>query len=104
MFWFPSQPFVSDVGKLGLLMHIVNTIFWVPLFVLAIISIAKRRKEKEHHPILLSCLLFALGYSVFFTRVRFRLPIEPVFIIFANMLIIGFIRDKLKLIKSENND
>lgn len=62
---------------------IIYAIFWLPVLVMSMLYFVVRRKDKSIRVIFFSIFLFALGYSIFFTRVRFRMPIEPMLLIFA---------------------
>jgi len=66
------------------LTFIVNTITFGPILIFSILGLFLNRKHLPESLILiLPCLILALTYSFFYTNVRYRIPIEPLMIVFA---------------------
>ncbi len=78
--------------------EIVFAFSWLALLSVWLASSFKNRRDSTHLVFTLSIILFALSYSVFFTRVRFRMPIEPLMIILAS----GLFKSKKKACDQRN--
>ena len=66
------------------LTFIVSTITFGPIWIFSILGLFLNRNHLPDSLLLiLPCLILALTYSFFCTKVRYRIPIEPLMIVFA---------------------
>ncbi|MBN2411415.1 glycosyltransferase family 39 protein [candidate division KSB1 bacterium] len=84
-FWSPKiTRVISEERQPGTLMQIVSILFFSPLLLLFPFGIwALRKKIKLLALFLIPVITLSIGYSIYFTQTRYRIPVDGFIILFA---------------------
>ena len=81
------------------LSKILSIVTYGPVLLLAIAGFILSFSQRKKYVCLMLCLFlsFTVGYALFITKVRFRLPLEPYLIILASFAMTRFWNDRKKI-------
>ena len=84
-FWRPYPKPITKTKASSVKYKIIFAVSYLILLLFAIKGMILNWSRSEIKAIVFSMLLFAAGYAIFFTRVRFRLPAEVLLIVLGSM-------------------
>ncbi len=83
-FWSPKIKRITTSSNVNFVMNLASFLFFTPLLVLSLIGIAALRKQwRSLLLVLIPVANISLFYSVFFTELRYRIPIDGFLIVLA---------------------
>ncbi len=85
-FWRP-YPVPVTPGAAPWWKKALYMVSWLPVFLLSAFAAWRDWRRAEVRLVVASVLLFAAGYAFFFTRVRFRMPVEPLLLCFGTSVL-----------------
>ncbi|MCD6125139.1 glycosyltransferase family 39 protein [bacterium] len=94
-FFRPYPKPITEVSMPDWLYKLIYALCWVPVFIFGVLGIFRMRKSREVILILSCIIVFAFIYAIYLTRVRYRIPIEPIFLVFA----VGWLLERFGVVK-----
>jgi hypothetical protein len=85
-FWTPEIKRITTSSNVKFVMNLASFIFFAPLLLFSLVGIVALRKQwRELLLILIPIVNISLFYSVFFTELRYRIPIDGFLIILSSL-------------------